>query len=180
MSAFAALKNSSRPIADAQLSQPQVKTETTRPIKKRVVLGQPQTQIPPPTQILPRVQNLLKTQGSSGHQHASSACYVQQTCIDENREELLHKNKKVALQAVPKVTGSKTIDRDGVKPQDSLPNRTPPSLLHRLTLHSSDPEVNILYQGSVQKLSTFEPSKKNVIGECTEEWTIRLQKADVN
>lgn len=180
MSAFAALKHSSRPIADAQLSQPQVKTETTRPIKKRVVLGQPQTQIPPPAQILPQVQNLLKPQSSLGHQDASSACYVQQTYIDENREELLHKNEKIALQAVPKVTGDKTINRDGVKPQDSLPNRTPPSLLHRLTLHSSDQEVDILHQGSIQKLSTFEPSKKNVISECTEEWTIRLQKADVN
>lgn len=180
MSAFATLKHSSTPIVDAQPSKSQVQIETARPVKKRVVVGQPQTQNPPQTQNLPRAQSLTKTQSSSGHQDASSARYVQQIYIDENREELLHKAEKNALQAVPKAMGGKTNDRDGVRPQDGLPNRTAPSLLHRLTLHSSEPEVGVLCQGSNQELSTFRPSKKNVIGECAEEWTIRLQKADVN
>lgn len=178
MSAFAALNHSSRPIADAQPSQPKVEVETSRPVKKRVVLGQPQTQNPPQTQNL-RTHNLTKTRSSSGLQDASSASHVQQTYVDENKQELLHKNDKIALQAVPKVTGGKTTDRDAAKPHDSLPDRIPPSLLHKVSLHSSDAEFDILYQGSNQELSTFVPSEKNVIGECAEDWTIRLQKADV-
>ena len=180
MSAFATVKHSSRPIADAQLSQRKVEIETLRPVKKRVVAGLSQTENTPKTQELPPTQDLSKTQSSSGYQDAPSACFVLQTYVDENKQDFLHQNEKVALQAVPKVTGSSINDRDRVKPQDSLPDRTPSSLIQKVTLHSSDPEVSILYRGSAQQLSTFTPTKKNVIGEAAEEWTIRLHEIDVN
>lgn len=174
MSAFATVKHSSRPTADAQLSQRKVEIETLRPAKKRVVAGLSKTETTPQT------QDLSQTQSSSGYQDASSTGFVQLTYVDENKQGFLHKNEKVPLQGLPKVTGSQINDRDRVKPQDSLPDRTPSSLIQKVTLHSSDTEVSILYQGSAQQLSTFIPTKKNVIGEAAEDWTIRLHETDVN
>lgn len=45
--------------------------------------------------------------------------------------------------------------------------------------YSSDLEVNSSQEGSVQQLSTFRPTKDNVIRETLDEWTIRLNETDV-
>lgn len=176
MSAFAALRDSSKPGAKVQASNEistgavklKLEDEDSRPVKKRVVAGQPQN------------QNLPITRGPSGRQDAPFAYGVQPTNVDEKKDELFHKSDKGPLHAASNVTGSQSSGLDGVTRQDNWQDRKPVSLAHNLTLYSSNPESNILYHGSVQELSSFTPTKDNVIGETTEEWTIRLNKADVN
>lgn len=167
-----------------------VEVETSRPVKKRVVAGRPQAQIPQvqqhlqtknsQSQNLLRTQNIPKTQSSSGPPDACSAYSVQPTFVDENKQDFLHKNYKEPQKSASHVRGDRNIDRDGFKPRDNLQDQRPPSLLHKSTSNSSDSEVNVLYQGFVQELSTFTPTKKNVIGETAEEWTVRLHSTDVN
>ena len=104
------------------------------------------------------------------------------TEIDQNKYEIFHRNDESASNAAaaPEVIGDQANVHDEVQPQDELQDPKPGSLVHKLTLHGSDSETNILYQGSVQELSTFTPTKDNVLGETGEEWMIRLNKADVS
>lgn len=78
------------------------------------------------------------------------------------------------------MTTGQTGGLDRAEPQDNWQDRKPAFLIHTLTLYSSDSEDSVLYQGPVEQLSTFTPTKDNVIGETAEEWTIHLNEADVN
>lgn len=171
MSAFAALKHSSRPGTNVHasneistFSQTRVEGEIPRPVKKRAAPGRPQIKILPTTQSL------------SGHQDTPIVYCVQPRDVDENKDEGLDKHDKGPLHAASDVTNG----LDEVKPQDNWQDRKPVSLIHKLTLYSPESEIDIFYQGPVQELSTFIPTKDNVMGETVEEWTIRLNEADVN
>lgn len=100
--------------------------------------------------------------------------------MDEKTNETLHINDNRPLKAASYVTGSQTNNLDAITSQDNARDRKLASSVDQLPLYSSDPEINTLDQGSVRELSTFTPTKENVFGETTEEWSIRLNKTDVN
>ena len=178
VSAFAALKSKehpSRSSADghalseiSESSQWKVENEELRPFKRRAMPGQPQKSILP------------LTQNSSSHQNTPTTLCAQPSNVNIDKDETFDQNGKHSPKATLDMTTRPASGLDRAEPQDNWQDRKPAFLIHTLTLYSSDSEIDVLLQGPVKQLSTFTPTKDNVIGETAEEWTIHLKAADVN
>ena len=142
--------------------------EFRRRAKKRKLRGGPQILVLP------------LTQDPSGSHDTPVAYCVPSRNIDGKNEETLDVYDAESLPVASEITVGQTSGLEAVVPQDNWQDRKPASLVYQLTLYSSDSEVNVLYQGPLQQLSTFTPTNDNVIGEIVEEWTIRLNEADVS
>lgn len=170
MSAFAARKqkkNTAEPAIKHEISETARKRpgdEFTRPVKRRASAGRPELLV------LPMTQNPFERRDTP------IVYCVPSSNIDENKNGDFQSFKNDSLQVASVVPVGQAEDVPQVDGQD----RKPASLVYQLTLYSSDSEVNVLYQGSVQPLSTFTPTKENVMGETVEEWTVRLDEADVS